>query len=335
MNVPSRPNVVVLGAGVIGLTTAITLAEAKNRVLVRTADPPGGTTSSAAGALWGPWLTEPAGKVTRWAEHTLDVLTRMCSERGTAVRLASGRDVSTVLHDPPPWFRLLHDRRLCEAGELPVGYSYGHCYSAPLVDMPAHLAYLVDRLQAAGGTIDVSPVKSIAEAETVAPVVINCTGIGARELVHDTEIYPIRGQHVVVANPGITDFLEVDTGDSTDLIAIYPHGDDVVLGGTAEPHNWTHEADRTTTREIVRRCAAVEPRLANARVLDVRVGLRPTRSEVRLEAEQTTEGLLIHNYGHGGAGVSLSWGCAAGVAEIVASYTGPGQLSASSLRRPA
>lgn len=315
------PDVLIIGAGVIGLTTAITFAEARQRVLVRTAEPPRDTTSAAAGALWGPWMAEPADKALRWAEHTLDVLTNLADHHNTGVRLATGRDVSAIDHDPPDWFRLLRSRRPCSSDELPAGYGYGQRYTAPLVDMPSHLAYLVRRLHTAGGTIEVDPVNSLDEAATVAPVVVNCTGLGARALAHDNEIYPIRGQHAVVANPGITNFLEVDTGDSPDLVAIYPHGDHVVLGGTAEPHNWSRATDPATTTGILHRCAKVEPRLHNVTVIEVRAGLRPTRPQIRLDSERGQgDALVIHNYGHGGAGVSLSWGCAATVADIARAH---------------
>src|ERR1022692_1087046 len=97
-------DVVVLGAGVIGLTTAVTVAEGGHRVLVRTAEPPGATTSAAAGALWGPWLAEPRDRVLGWASHTLDVLTRLATQHGTGVRMTAGQDISVRHHQPPAWF---------------------------------------------------------------------------------------------------------------------------------------------------------------------------------------------------------------------------------------
>jgi D-amino-acid oxidase len=141
--------------------------------------------------------------------------------------------------------------------------------------------------------------------------VVNCTGIAAHDLADDQDLYPIRGQLVVLANPGITDFFSEDTGDSPDLLCIYPHGDTVVLGGTAEPHHWRLDPDTRTADAIVLRCAAITPRLATAPVIAHRVGLRPTRPTIRLDEQPHRTGTrIIHSYGHGGAGVSLSWGCA-------------------------
>jgi D-amino-acid oxidase len=74
---------------------------------------------------------------------------------------------------------------------------------------------------------------------------------------------------------------------------------------------------------ILRDCAAVEPRLNGARVVGHQVGLRPFRPQVRLEAEATGDGpLVVHNYGHGGAGITLSWGCAREAAALAAPALG-------------
>jgi D-amino-acid oxidase len=311
-------DILVVGAGIVGLTTAVTLAEAGHQVRVLSAEPPQSTTSAAAGALWGPWLSEPRDRVTRWAADTLHALTDLADEPSAGVHMATGMDISTVDHTLPAWFDLLPDVRRSFPEELPDGYPHGIQYTAPLLDMPVHLAYLVARLRAAGTVIELGAVASVDLVADRAHVVVNCTGLGARTLADDPRLHPVRGQHLVVSNPGITDFLEVDTGDSPDLIAIYPHGDHVVLGGTAQPDSWNREPDPATADAILTRCTAVQPLLARANVLSHRVGLRPTRAQVRLEEQQVSRGArIIHNYGHGGAGVSLAWGCATEVLSIV------------------
>lgn len=253
-----------------------------------------------------------------WARRTLDVLTRLATQQSTGVRMITGTDISARHHEPPGWFGLLSDARHCRPGELPAGYPHGIRYTAPLADMPAHLSYLVRRLRTAGGSIEISPVATLQEAATLAPVVVNCTGLGARALASDDTLSPVRGQHLVATNPGISQFTEVDTGDSPDLIAIYPHESHLVLGGTAEPGRWDREPSRQTAAAILARCTALEPRLRTAEITGHRVGLRPTRSKIRLEEQPGTgRARLIHNYGHGGAGVSLAWGCALEVATLI------------------
>jgi D-amino-acid oxidase len=317
---PGQPHVVVVGAGVSGLTTAVQLAEAGLRIRVLTAEPPEATTSMAAGAMWGPYLVEPVDKVRRWSRRTLEQLRRLAATPGTGVRLVPGVEASRAPVDPPEWGNQLDGFRMCQPSEVPDGFATGWRFIAPLVDMPTYLAYLSRRLTAAGGVIEIRRVHQLEEAADVAAVVVNCTGIGARQLVPDADLTAIRGQLVVVDNPGITEFFAEDTGPVPDLLSIYPHGDTVVLGGLAAPGDYNLQPDPAIADAILARCIAVEPRLQNARVLHHRVGLRPTRPEVRVEARSLNGTVLIHNYGHGGAGVTLSWGCADDVAEFVRTH---------------
>jgi D-amino-acid oxidase len=130
-------DVLVLGAGVIGLTTAVHLAEAGLRVEGRTAAPPESTTSAAAGAMWGPYLVEPRDRVLRWAHQTLDDLTRIAhDEPASGVHLASGIEASRREATLPEWAQLLPDVTPCRPEELPPGFAFGYRYTAPLVDMP-------------------------------------------------------------------------------------------------------------------------------------------------------------------------------------------------------
>jgi D-amino-acid oxidase len=307
---------VVLGAGVIGLTTAVHLAETGLRVEVRTAVPPEQTTSAAAGAIWGLYQVQREEKVIRWSRETLRILISLAAEPASGVRLVRGVEASrtpVVLLDGVD---LLPGLRRCEPAELPAGFAAGVQYTAPLMDMPTYLRYLTGRLHAAGGQLRVAPVDRLDSIDEHTGAIVNCTGIRARELSGDSEVYPVRGQVVVAANPGITDFFAEDSDTSTDLLYILPHEDKVVLGGTAEPGEWSLTPDPAVATAIVARCAEVVPSVATARVLAHRVGLRPRRSRVRLEEESPRRNgtRLIHSYGHGGAGVSLSWGCAIEVA---------------------
>jgi D-amino-acid oxidase len=205
---------------------------------------------------------------------------------------------------------------MCRPEELPDGFATGWRFAVPLIDMPTYLDYLERRLAAAGGTSEIKRIGSLSEVAERAQVVVNCTGMGARDLVPDPDLTPIRGQLVVVENPGIIEFFSEDTGPSSELLHYAPHGDTVILGGVAQPGEWNCQPDPATTTAILARCAKVEPRLDDARVIDHRVGLRPTRPSVRVESQQLNGIHIIHNYGHGGAGVTLSWGCAAEVVTL-------------------
>jgi D-amino-acid oxidase len=315
----SELDVLVIGAGVSGLTTAVCLAESGLRVVIRTASPPQDTTSAAAGAIWGPVNAGPPDRVREWARTGLETLCDLAHVPGTGVRAVSGMEASRTPASPPYWSDLLDDLRLCDQAELPEGFAAGWRYTAPVVSMPVYLGYLRARFERAGGTLLLSPVRSLAEVAGTAPVVVNCSGVAARDLVPDPAVVPIRGQVVVTANPGISEFYIDHSLQPPDVVYMFPHGDIVVLGGTVAEGDWDTAARPETAERILRDCAAVEPRLRDATVVAHRVGLRPSRPEVRLEAERSGDGqVLWHNYGHGGGGVTLSWGCAREIASAVA-----------------
>ncbi len=344
MSPPAAPDVLVVGAGVIGLTTAICLAEQGLAVLVRTDRPPVDTTSAVAGAIWGPHLVEDTERTAGWRRETLAVLRSLATDPATGVRITSGIEATRGAPGPgmpepaapgpgapepaapepdvlADWLAELGGARRCEPGRLPPGFSGGWHYSAPLVHMPTYLEYLRARLERAGGTLELGTVGSLAAAAASIPArtVVNCTGVHARGLAGDPALTAWRGQTVIAANPGLTEFFIGVPGDGHELVYLFPHGDTVVLGGTQVAGDWNAEPVPAVADRILRDCAEVEPRLRDAAVLGHRVGLRPVRPQVRLEAarDRADGPLIVHNYGHGGAGVTLAWGCARAAAALV------------------
>jgi D-amino-acid oxidase len=176
--------------------------------------------------------------------------------------------------------------------------------------MPVYLGYLSARFAQAGGQIEVSSVASLAELDGTAPVIVNCTGVGARDLVPDPQVVPVRGQVVIAANPGIEEFLIDHDPEPPWITYMFPHGGQILLGGTNDEGNWDQGVKKDVAERIVAACAEIDPRLRGVQILGHRVGFRPVRPQVRLESEPLERSVLWHNYGHGGAGISLSWGCA-------------------------
>ncbi|WP_419723936.1 FAD-dependent oxidoreductase [Streptomyces pratensis] len=308
--------VIVVGGGVAGLTTAVTLAERGLRVRVWSRDPAGATTSAVAGALWWPYRIEPAERVGGWSLETLEVYEGLAdAPRETGVRRVPGLHGGERFAALGPWAAEL---------EGAVETAEGLRVTLPLLDMPVHLAWLERRLLAAGGAVERRAVTGFGEVAARGRAVVNCTGLGARELVPDPGVRPVRGQLVVVENPGIEEWFTRADPASAATTYFFPQPGRLVLGGTAEADDPRTEADPVTAREIVARCARVRPEIAGARVLGHRVGLRPVREAgVRIEAETLPGGgLLVHNYGHGGAGVTVAWGCARAAAALV--DRGPG-----------
>jgi D-amino-acid oxidase len=310
-------DVLVIGAGVCGLTTGIRLAEAGATVTIRTAAPPEQTTSAAAGAVWGLVRVGPPDRVVEWGRIGLEVLSALAGEPGTGVRMASGQEVSRSTLEPHYWTPLLPGLRSSTPSELPDGFADGWHYTAPVVTMPIYLGYLRARFERAGGQLEVAPTRTLAELAGVAPVVVNCSGAAARDLVPDPAVMAVRGQVVIAANPGIEEFFIDRDPEPPWIVYMFPHGEQILLGGTNDEGNWDETPKTHIAERILAGCAAIDPRLRNVEILGHRVGLRPCRPEVRLESEPLNGGVLWHNYGHGGAGISLSWGCAAEIAASV------------------
>lgn len=307
----------VIGAGVSGLSSAIRLLEAGHDVRIQTRAMPPATTSAVAAAVWYPYKAFPEHLVLHWSAVTYTELMRLADEPRAGVILRQGVELFPT-PVPDPWWRdATPDFRRATPAELPPAYADGFVFGAPVVEMPCYLDYLLERFGMLGGTIEQAPITELAAVLRDHDAVIDCAGLGARELVGDNTLTSIRGQIVRVGQVGVERFTFDDHGPGG-VTYIVPRSHDIVLGGTADEGDERLVPDPPTAEAILTRCIALEPRLQGAEVLEHRVGLRPGRPSVRLEAEQRSEGVLVHNYGHGGAGVTLSWGCADEVARLVA-----------------
>lgn len=218
----------------------------------------------------------------------------------------------------PRWSEAVGSLRTARADELPPGYPAGLRYAVPLVEMPVYLPYLLADVITHGAQIVERRVEGLDVLIDLRPdIVVNAAGLVAGALVGDPSVYPVRGQIVRVANPGLV--LSVrDEHHPAGRAYVHPRTNDCILGGTLERGRWDTEPDVDETAAILRRCTDIVPALADAEVIESVAGLRPGRPQVRLEIDHTLLPVpVVHNYGHGGSGITLGWGCAAEVDGLV------------------
>lgn len=309
-------DVTVVGAGVIGLTCALELAESGRRVRVVARDRLAATTSGVAAAVWYPYRAYPYDRVLGWARSGYRVFARLAADDPAAgVRMRFGTELLRADAPDPWWAGAVPD--LVKVTDVPQGFVAGWRFPAPVIDMSRYLSWLEGRLAAHGVTPEPLIVDRLGPGDGLGDVVVDCAGLGARELVPDPAVTPVRGQVVVCGQVGLQEWVVDDGDDAHGLTYVVPRIDDIVVGGTADEGSFDRRVDPGTADAILERARALVPALADAPVRAHRVGLRPARPTVRLAAEVRDGRRIVHCYGHGGAGVTLSWGCAADVVALV------------------
>jgi D-amino-acid oxidase len=134
--------VVVIGAGVSGLSSALRLVEAGHAVQVWARERPLDTTSAVAAAIWYPYLAEPADRVREWAGVTLREFVRLAVDPATGIVLRDGLEVFRHPVDDPPWASVVPGFRRAVRNELPPGYADGYAMRLPVIDMSVYLGWL-------------------------------------------------------------------------------------------------------------------------------------------------------------------------------------------------
>ncbi len=300
--------VTVVGAGVIGLVTALTLEERGHAVRVVASAHGQAITSSIAGAVWFPYRAGPPRKVAMWAAHTRGWLIELASRAPEAgVDILTGYEITAEPDGEVPWWAAGIE---VERAPAPVtGAPMAWRFTAPRAEPSLFLPYLQARLRA--------PIEDRAVTDLAAEpgdVVVNCTGLAARELADDDLLYPLFGQ-TVIAEPGGADLgvMITDDRDPDALFYIIPRRGELVLGGCSLPYppGAQPELDDEIIARVIRQASELGISIGDVR--GARAGLRPYRLEVRLERD----GRVIHNYGHGGAGFTLCRGCAEDVAALL------------------
>lgn len=329
--VESKRPVLVIGAGISGLTSALELRRAgfSVRIIAKDISPYSNPESLAASPMAGA-VVYPAFAdhpyIPGWTFRTIQTLQEQERTAGTDATGIITRPVLELKGKPSPnpdWRDAVDWIGHADPATLPRGYADGFRFRAPVVDMPVYLNYLTQQFKESGGVIEEGFIGSVASAFNQAgerSIVINTTGLNARELVGDNLVVPARGQVLLVSQKRFptTEVVIDEMQLGPDLTYVIPRQKQVVLGGTYEPENEQRKPRESDTRAILSRIPHIAPQfrgITEADIEIVKVGFRPTRPTIRVELEVVSTGqVLIHNYGHGGSGVTLAWGCAEEVA---------------------
>ena len=305
--------VTVVGSGIVGLTSAILLQEAGFQVKIIAREKFDKTVSSKVGAIWFPFEILPKEKTNSWARMAYERYESEHTENNglsfipfiTAYNAESNTD----------WTSQLPQGRVREAfsNELPDGMEKAFISIVPLAEPLKYLPNLFQQFLDNGGSFYQQEIISLAETSELDEYVINCTGMGAKKLCQDNALHPMRGQILRCVSLPLISF--ANTLNKGALSYVIQRSEDCIVGGTDYENDWNEEIDPKDTALILERLklAGVKDK---PEILEEIVGFRPRRNEVRFEFDPFYPN-VFHNYGHGGAGFTVAWGCAIELADIM------------------
>lgn len=313
--------VVVVGAGVVGFSAAVSIAEALpvcSVTLLAEKFSPDTTSDGAAGILFAAKFPDiPLERQKRWFKDSFDHLLAIAQSEDSpeaGVMLSSGWQIfkEVPAEKKPFWAESVIGFRYMTEGELKrfPDHKFGQAFTTIKCECSSYLPWLERRFRKAGGQVEQRKINSLQELSHSYDIIVNCSGLGSKTLVDDNQVYPVRGQVLKVEAPWLQHFIRDGDGKTY----IYPGMHSVTIGGTRQEEDWRLQVDEGDTKSIISRCSRLEPSLSRAKVLGKWVGLRPSRRNPRVEREtvqlQGRRVPVVHNYGHGGWGVTLAWGTA-------------------------
>ncbi|WP_425639435.1 FAD-dependent oxidoreductase [Algoriphagus yeomjeoni] len=306
-------SVTVVGSGIVGLTSAISLQEAGFRVRMVAKERFDRTLSNKVGAIWFPFEIHPKEKTNHWPTLAYTRYEREIQE-GNGVAFIPFITAYTP-ESNIDWTSQLSDGKVRKARpeELPKGMQMAFISEVPLAEPHLYLPHLFERFITNGGNFEKRELASLKEMAGLDSWVINCTGLGAKTLCNDDDLHPMRGQILRCEKMDIPSF--ADPTKRGALSYVINRSEDLIIGGTDYENDWNEREDPADTTLILNRLAQSSSSKTPG-LLEVIVGLRPRRSAVRFEFDPVFS-TVFHNYGHGGAGFTVAWGCAMELADLL------------------
>ncbi|KAJ7669024.1 D-amino-acid oxidase [Mycena rosella] len=353
--------IVVVGAGVVGLTTAVHIQERGGyHVSVLAEILPSDPKNIKYTSHWaGAHHVSSAGTDVRQQkmdQETFKTMWELSAPGGPA------EGCFLRIHEEEYFLKgianyealqTMPDFKALPSSSLPPDSAEGISFSTLTIDSPVYLNYLMSRFLAAGGSIVRGAVQHIAQVVEGGAGIFNgrkylaspsavvvCVGLGARTLggVEDKDVYPIRGQTVLLRAPWVRFGRAISNKGGLWTYIIPRRSGDVIIGGIKVENDWYPVPRPETTLDILQRGFALCPELAppeiraqrepvledlQSIIIEEGCGLRPARKGgIRLEVEWANgqdqkKVPIVFNYGHGGYGYQSSWGSATLALELL------------------
>ncbi|WP_169834977.1 FAD-dependent oxidoreductase [Pandoraea oxalativorans] len=308
MSATSGMDVIVVGAGVSGLTTAVAMALAGCRVTIFAAEGPSQTTSALAAAIWHPFYQAPDLVYLSRARHTYAAMHRLSSDASSGVSMRPLTEYFRRDAGVPWWAECASGLCRVPQARVPSGFACAYHMDVPVAVTETYLRYLMNMFLELGGRFVPRRIGDPAALLDEVEIVVNCCGYGSRHF-GDNALSLSRAVVLRAARDDAVQGCFIDDSDPFAPTYIVERDDDIVLGGTAEPDLTSTVIGQRQIDDIVHRCTRLCEGIARLRVIDARVGFRPVRHSPRV-VRDARHARLLHNYGHGGGGFTLSWGCA-------------------------
>ncbi len=308
-----RKKIAIVGAGISGLSCAYLLSN-KNYsidVIAKAFSPD--ITSNRAAAFWFPYHIRNDKRGIDWAKTTYIFYKKLSADSATGISIKQLIKVlrENVVEEETVWIEFMPKGscNIIPKKDLQKGIAKAYNVTVPLIETQIFLPYLKEYMIQRNVQFIQKEVNDLNDLQNEYDFIINCTALGARKLCNDKTIIPVRGQVALIETK--TDYPIYL--DNEKPLYIVPRKDAMIIGGTYEENMYEESTEPSTIQQLLHNAYEVFPELQQQKIIGSWAGLRPFRPAVRVEKENN----IIHNYGHGGSGFTLAFGCAEEVTKML------------------
>lgn len=304
--------IAIVGAGISGLSCAYLLSRKNYTISIFSKAFSPNITSNRAAAFWFPYHIRNDRRGIEWCRSSYRIYKQLMHDAGTGISMKQLIKVvrENVKEEEPVWIEFMPEGsiQMMPEEKLRPGVAKAYDVQVPLIETQIFLPYLQQYLASQNVRFEKKEIKNLQTLSSY-DIIINCTGLGAKDLCNDEALVPVRGQVALIETS--TDFPIYL--DNEKPLYIVPRKDAMIVGGTYEENIFDETTEPETIQRLLNNAYEVFPQLKAHKLIGSWAGLRPYRPAVRVEREEN----FIHNYGHGGSGFTLAFGCAEDVVKLV------------------